>query len=104
MGEIGGDEAAWAVAAHGLLGSMAVVVGSVSTVLDKGTRLSETEWKEFLSAALTQAEFVSAALCDLIRGAPTQVVDMLEALSTDREKLSTDREKLSADRDEHSYT
>ncbi|MCU1448970.1 MAG: hypothetical protein JWP02_1140 [Acidimicrobiales bacterium] len=80
MGELGGDEAAWAVAAHGLLGSMAVVVGSVSTVLDKGACLSETEWTEFLSAALAQAEFVSAALCDLIRGAPTQVVDALDSL------------------------
>jgi hypothetical protein len=90
MGELGGDEAAWAVAAHGLLGSMAVIVGGVSTVLDKGARLSETERKEFLSSALTQAEFVSEALCDLIRGAPTQVVETLEALG--------------AERDEHSYT
>jgi hypothetical protein len=84
MGEIGGDEAAWAVAAHGLLGSMAVIVGGVSTVLEKGTRLSDVEQKEFLSAALAQAEFVSAALRDLIRGAPTQVVDALDSLPTER--------------------
>jgi hypothetical protein len=87
MGDPGGDEAAWAVAAHGLLGSMAVIVGGVSTVLDKGSCLSDTETKEFLSAALIQAEFVSAALRDLIRGAPTHVVDTLETLGAGRVDL-----------------
>lgn len=68
-----------AVVAHGLLGSVAVVSGAVSMLVEH-PELDAAERADLLDLAGRQATLMAGVLQDLMRGVPPDVVDALNRI------------------------
>ncbi len=75
------DDATVAVTAHALLNSLAVVTGTLVTLLE--TDLPEERRRDLLSRALQQAEHVTGVLQDLVRGMAPDLLEILDHLPED---------------------
>ena len=69
-----------AIVAHGLLGPMALVTGSLYVLIGSWDELSETERRELLQRGERHAQFVGDVLGEMARGLP---VDIAEALRSE---------------------
>ena len=74
------------VVAHGLLNSMAVVVGTMTTLADHWPRIDETSRTDLLSRGIEQALFVTDTLRDLVMGLPLGASSLLEELGEESER------------------
>lgn len=74
-------DATVAVIAHALLNSMAVITGTIATMIDAD--LSPERRRDLLARALGQAEHVTGVLQDLVRGMNPGLVDALDHLDGD---------------------
>jgi hypothetical protein len=74
-------DATFAVIAHALLNSMAVITGTISTLMDAD--LPPARRADLLARALGQAEHVTGVLQDLVRGMNPTLVQALEQLDAD---------------------
>jgi hypothetical protein len=75
------------VVAHGLLNSMAVVMGALTTLTNHWDRLGEDTRREFLDNGIEQAQLVTGTLRDLVMGLPlgaTRLLEELDLESTER--------------------
>jgi len=72
-----------AVVAHGLLNAMAVISGAAATLRESWDRLGETGRKELLNMIEGQSDHVTGMLTDMARGLPSDVVQMLSAISAE---------------------
>lgn len=72
-----------AVLAHGWLNSMTVISGNASTVRDHHGRLAPDARRQLLEGVRDQADFLTAALTDIIRGSRAELVAELDALQED---------------------
>lgn len=68
------------VVAHGLLNSMAVVVGALTTLANRWDRLDEESRRQFLHSGIEQAQLVTGTLRDLVMGLPLGATRLLEEL------------------------
>jgi hypothetical protein len=71
-------DATVAVIAHALLNSMAVITGTISTLIDAD--LPPARRADLLARALGQAEHVTGVLQDLVRGMNPTLFEALEHL------------------------
>jgi signal transduction histidine kinase len=71
-------DATFAVIAHALLNSMAVITGAISTLLDND--VPPPRRADLLGRALSQAEHVTGVLQDLVRGMNPGLVEALDHL------------------------
>ena len=71
------DDATMAVVAHGLLGSMSLVLGHTALVRERWDDLSADHRDAALRTVVNQATFVVEVLKDLARGLPPDVDDVL---------------------------
>ena len=71
------DDATMAVVAHGLLGSMSLVLGHTALVRERWDDLPAEQRDAALRTVLSQATFVAEVLKDLARGLPPDVDDVL---------------------------
>lgn len=74
-------DATVAVIAHALLNSLAVITGSLATLLDHD--VPDDRRRDLLLRALAQAEHVTGVLQDLVRGVAPGLVDVLDHLTDD---------------------
>ncbi|GAC1586871.1 MAG: hypothetical protein NVS3B21_01300 [Acidimicrobiales bacterium] len=74
------------VVAHGLLNSMAVVVGTMTTLADHWSRIDEAARADLLSRGVEQALFVTDTLRDLVMGLPLGASSLLEELGEESER------------------
>ncbi|GAC1378231.1 MAG: hypothetical protein NVSMB4_07840 [Acidimicrobiales bacterium] len=74
------------VVAHGLLNSMAVVVGTMTTLADHWPRIDDAARDELLSRGKEQALFVTDTLRDLVMGLPLGASSLLEELDEESER------------------
>lgn len=72
-----------AVMAHGLLNSMAVIIGTLTTLADHWPRLQDPMREELLQRGLEQAQFVTDTLRDLVLGLPVGASSLLEELDAE---------------------
>lgn len=68
------------VLAHGLLNSMAVVQGTLATLLARGDRLDDETFAKLVTTAIGQADHVSESLRGLVQGLPHDVMVFLDDL------------------------
>ena len=71
------------VMAHGLLNSMAVIVGTLTTLADHWGRLDDPLRQELLQRGVDQAQFVTDTLRDLVLGLPVGASSILEELDVE---------------------
>ena len=83
------DEAvgAWAVVAHGILNSAALIEGFCDHLRRRGTGLTQQDLDEATGAMLRHAGFLAGMLTDLALGLAPYVTEALDEL--DREKPLT---------------
>ncbi|GAC1528685.1 MAG: hypothetical protein NVS3B12_01000 [Acidimicrobiales bacterium] len=81
------------VVAHGLLNSMSVVVGTMTTLADHWTRIDDAARSDLLTRGIEQALFVTDTLRDLVMGLPLGASRLLEELGEESER----RHRRSAD-------
>jgi signal transduction histidine kinase len=74
-------DATFAVIAHALLNSMAVITGTISTLLDN--EVPPPRRTDLLGRALNQAEHVTGVLQDLVRGMHPRLVEALDRLDAE---------------------
>lgn len=74
-------DATVAVIAHALLNSMAVITGTISTLIDAD--LPHERRTDLMRRALGQAEHVTGVLQDLVRGMNPSLVEALEHLDAE---------------------
>lgn len=74
------DDAIFAVAAHALLNTLSIVIGSVDTVRHHWDDLEPARRDRLLATAAEQAEHVAGVLEDLARGLPPGSRHRLDAL------------------------
>ena len=79
--EVPEADATVAVIAHALLNSMAVITGTLATIIDAD--LPPDRRVELLQRALGQSEHVTGVLQDLVRGMNPTLVEALEHLDGD---------------------
>lgn len=83
----GGDpypmESILGVMAHGLLNSMSVVVGTLTTLADHWPRLDDAARQDLLDRGIEQAGFVSDTLRDLVGGLPVGATSLLQELDVE---------------------
>jgi hypothetical protein len=84
--EVPEADATVAVIAHALLNSMAVITGTIATLLDAD--LPPARRDDLLMRALAQAEHVTGVLQDLVRGMNPGLVDALDHLDGDGPSLT----------------
>jgi hypothetical protein len=75
------DDTLTGVLAHGLLGSMSVVKGTLSTVLAHRERLDEDTFAQLVRAAIVQADHVTETLKGIVQGLPREVLIVLDELN-----------------------
>lgn len=80
-GDIPEADATFAVIAHALLNSMAVITGTLSMLLDG--ELPSHRRTDLLNRALAQSEHVTGVLQDLVRGMNPMLVEALDHLDAD---------------------
>ena len=74
-------DATVAVVAHALLNSLAVITGTLATLID--LPIPEERRKDLLLRAHSQAEHVTGVLQDLVRGLHPNARQLLEGLHDD---------------------
>jgi hypothetical protein len=76
------EDTTTAVVAHGLLNSMAAVVGTATSLLNHWELFTENpeQARELLERVVRQATMASGVLEDLVRGLPPQVASTLAAI------------------------
>lgn len=79
--EVAVDDALMAVVAHGLLGSLAVCMGAVRTVLAHHD-LADDKRADLLEMATDQMEHMAEVLKDLMRGLPAAAREALDSLNS----------------------
>lgn len=75
--------------AHGLLNSMAVVLGAL-TLLEDGDQLTAEDREDLIRRAVHQATFVAASLKDMVLGLPPGATALLEELDRERHRPDAD--------------
>jgi hypothetical protein len=78
------SDATVAVLAHGLLTSISVVRGVLSTLEGAWDQLSVDERQYLLERGEAQAAHIAAVLTDLVRSLPQATVEFLDALAAKR--------------------
>jgi hypothetical protein len=81
VGDLPEADATTAVIAHALLNSMAVITGTIATILESD--LAPARRIDLLHRALSQSEHVTGVLQDLVRGMNPRLVDALDHLDGD---------------------
>jgi len=79
------------VVAHGLLNSMAVVMGALTTLTNHWDRLDEESRGQFLNSGIEQAQLVTGTLRDLVMGLPlgaTRLLEELDLEATERRRAA----------------
>lgn len=74
-----GGDAATAVAAHGLLGNLAVIRGATRMMIGE-PRLSDGERARLLEMLDAQVDLMQGVLTDLVRGLPLEALTALDDL------------------------
>jgi hypothetical protein len=76
------EDTTTAVVAHGLLNSMATLVGTATALLDHWELFTEDpeRARELMGRIIRQASMASGVLEDLVRGLPPQVASTLSAI------------------------
>lgn len=77
-GEVPEADATVAVIAHALLNSMAVITGTLATLIDADIPVPRRT--DLMRRALAQSEHVTGVLQDLVRGMNPALVDALDHL------------------------
>jgi hypothetical protein len=89
----GGEDPGLAVMAHGLLNSMAVIVGAMTTLRDQPA-LDDAARRFLLERSLAHTELVAAMLKDLAQGLPlgaTAILEEIDLRSARRRRVGADR-------------
>lgn len=75
------DDTLTGVLAHGLLGSMSVIKGTLSTVLAHRDRLDPETFAKLVQSAMVQADHVTETLKGIVQGLPREVLVVLDELN-----------------------
>jgi hypothetical protein len=78
------------VLAHGLLNSMAVVQGTLATLLARGDQLDDETFAKLVTTAISQADHVSESLRGLVQGLPHDVMIFLDDLDREHRPAADD--------------
>ena len=80
-GDLPEADATVAVIAHALLNSMAVITGTIATLID--AELPPERSRDLLRRALAQSEHVQGVLQDMVRGMNPTLVEALDHLDAE---------------------
>lgn len=80
-GELPEADATIAVIAHALLNSMAVITGTLATLIDG--QLPPDRVRDLLTRALAQSEHVTGVLEDMVRAMNPRLVEALDRLDAE---------------------